>query len=378
MKATEEANATTVRQLMALVRASLWQVPADTVPFEDNAADWDAIGSLSLKQTVAILAIEGAMTLPPELQPPKEWMRKAWGYMERNRRTHVLVDGCTAEAFRRLKEGGICPVLLKGQGYARYYAKPTLRQCGDVDIYVGEDDFLRAYELSREAGWEEKREFKAEAKHYECLLRDVAIELHQRAGELPWSGGDNRFRRWSRDELGKGETSVNIDGEEIGTGTALFNMILVLMHLYLHFLSGGIGLRQICDWTMIMHAHYGSVDLRELDARLREFGLRDAWRLFAPIAVEKLGLPEEECPLYSAKLRKRAEKVLSLVMKEGNFGKYSDYGTKRPEGYLRGKLYSFGVLTRRMLTRVPAAPIGSLRYYCNYVVKGVGRVMSGG
>lgn len=375
MKATDKADATTVRQLLALVRAALWQVPADTIPFEGSATDWDAIGELSLKQTVAIPAIEGAMTLPPALQPPKEWMRKAWGYAERNRRTHVLVDGCAAEVFRRLKEAGISPVLLKGQGYARYYAKPTLRQCGDVDIYVGEEDYQLAYELSRKAGWEEKKEFNAEAKHYECRLRDVSIELHQRAGDLPWGREDRRFREWSRRELGKGETIVDLDGEEIATGTALFNMIFVLMHLYLHFLSGGIGLRQICDWTMIMHAYHGSVDLSELEERLKEFGLLYAWRLFAPIAVEKLGLPEEECPLYSAKLSKRAERVLSLVMKEGNFGKNKDYESKRPEGYLRGKMYSFGVLTRRMLTRLPVDAVAVMKYYCSYVIKGTGTVI---
>lgn len=158
----------TVSRLLSLVRASLWQVPADTAPFTGAPADWNDIGALARLQTVAPLAVEGAMTLPPHLQPPKEWLLKGLSLVERNKRTHLLLDSCVAETFTRLAEAGITPVLLKGLAYARAYPKPTLRQCGDIDIYVGEDSYHRAYEASRRYGWESPYKFLPGEKHYAC------------------------------------------------------------------------------------------------------------------------------------------------------------------------------------------------------------------
>lgn len=45
-----------------------------------------------------------------------------------------------------LRKAGIEPVLLKGQGLSRYYPTPELRQCGDIDIYVGEENYEKAYD----------------------------------------------------------------------------------------------------------------------------------------------------------------------------------------------------------------------------------------
>lgn len=61
-----------VCQLISLVRASLWQISVDYQPFIDYPPDWDIIGKLSLQQTVCVLAVTSAMSLPSDIQPPKE------------------------------------------------------------------------------------------------------------------------------------------------------------------------------------------------------------------------------------------------------------------------------------------------------------------
>lgn len=359
------------RQVLALTRAALWQKPVDTAPFRESRADWEAIGTLALRQTVAMLAISAAMTLPPELLPPAAWLGKGYGYMERNRRTHRLVDECVAEAVSRLEEEGIETVLLKGQAYARCYPRPELRQCGDIDLYTGEENYRKAYEATRRLGWESKEEFRAEAKHYGCTLRGVRVELHRVAAQLPLRSADRVMYEWSRRRLSPRPRRVGTGGAEVAVPSPIFDVVFVFVHLYLHFLSSGIGLRHLCDWVMLMHTHAGAIDREELERVLGKSGLLRGWRMLAPIAVEHLGLPAEECPLYSAAYSRKAGKVLRMVMSEGNFGRYSRGRGKRPDGYLRGKLYSLRLLTGKMITRAGIDPVNAGRCYVRFLSGGL-------
>ncbi len=138
------------KQLLSLVRSSLWNAPIDISLFSDHPVNWDSIGRIAMQQTVGILAMQAALSLPDDLLPPKEWIRKAYSIIERNRRTHNLVDKCAAEAVSKLRTAGINSVLLKGQAYARAYQSPTLRQCGDIDPYVGNDNYFTAFKAANE------------------------------------------------------------------------------------------------------------------------------------------------------------------------------------------------------------------------------------
>ena len=282
------------------------------------------------------------------------------------------MDGCVAEAFRRLKDAGVTPVLLKGQAYSRHYPQSSLRQCGDIDIYVGESNYYPAYEAACRFGWESKEKFVPDVKHYGCYLRNVRIELHRLAGKFPSRSVNSRFQEWSRRQLLSGLNSTVIEGEEIQLPTPVFDVVFVFMHLYLHFMNSGIGLRHICDWVMLLHAHSEVLDRQELKARLEDFRLLKAWRLFTPIAVEQLGLPETECPFYSPQYRKKSTKIFAFILKEGNFGKYtSDSCTRRPDGYLSGKLYSFRRHSNKMLSCLPLDPVTITGCYGNFLFKGV-------
>lgn len=365
----------TVSQLLSLVKASLWQAPADTAPFTGTSADWDGIGALAMLQTVAPLAVEGAMTLPPHLQPPKEWLLKGFALVERNKRTHRLLDSCVAEPFTRLAEAGITPVLLKGQAYAQAYPNPILRQCGDIDIYVGEDNYRRAYEASRRYGWESPYKFTPTEKHYACYLRDVKIELHRNAAQLNSQKANRLFNQWSAGQLTAGRQSIIIGGEPVAVPSPMFDVVFSFAHLFTHFFKGGIGLRQICDWTMLLHTRADSIDRQELERLLKDFRLLRTWRIFTPIAVEHLGLPPDQCPFYSPKYSRKAEMALSFIMREGNFGQGKHPVMKRPQGYITGKAYSFMVSTSRLYSKLRIDPATIMAFHAGFIRNGIRRVL---
>lgn len=363
------------KQLLSLVRSSLWNAPIDISLFSDHPVNWDSIGRIAMQQTVGILAMQAALSLPDDLLPPKEWIRKAYSIIERNRRTHNLVDKCAAEAVSKLRTAGIKSVLLKGQAYARAYQSPTLRQCGDIDLYVGNDNYFTAFKAANEFGWECEEKFLPEAKHYGCNLYGVRIELHRIAGLLPTKKINQKFQEWSQNQLTTNNKSIKICNEGINVPSPIFTVIFVFLHLYLHFLSGGIGLRHLCDLTMLLHAHYKDINDAELEKRLREFGLLRGWKLFSSIAVSQLGLPKSECPLYTDTNPKLSNKILSFILKEGNFGRASHLKSNRPKGYIAGKIYSFIQNSKRMSSKFSVDPNTILLNYGSYIYKGTHRVI---
>ncbi len=362
-------------QLASLVKYSLWNIPIDRRLYIDFPVDWDAIGRMAMEQTVGILVTEAALSLPEDLLPPKEWIRNAYSINERNRRTHKLLDWSVAEVVSKLKAEGIETVLLKGQAYARAYPSPSLRQCGDIDIYVGNENYYSAYKVVNGLGWDDEEKFMPEAKHYGCNLNGVRIELHRIAGILPTQKANRKFQEWSQQQLFLKNSIIEIGGEKISIPSPIFTVIFVFMHMYLHFLNGGIGLRQICDWTMLLHAHHKEIDTEELEKLLKDFRLLRGWKLFSPIAVNYVGLSEEECPLYSNNYPKQSFKILSFILKEGNFGRASQDKSKRPDGYLAGKIYSFCRNSSRMKSKVTIDPHTILLSYSSYIFRGLKRVL---
>lgn len=365
----------TVSQLLALVRASLWQTPADAQPFTADAADWEAIGTLALRQTVVLLTIEGAMTLPASLQPSKAWLHNARSYTLRNLRTYALLNTSVAEATDLLRSAGFHPVLLKGQAYAHYYPRPELRQCGDIDFYVGEDDYRPASEATQRFGWESREPFIPTNKHYGCSLHGIRIELHRVAALLAFPLANRRFQTWSRRQLAGTLCQVSIGGKDIATPSPLFDVVFVFLHLYHHFINSGIGLRHLCDWAVLLHAHHDRIDQQELQRLLRSFGLLRAWRTFAPIVVDYLGLPATECPLYTTRSAKQADKILAVILREGNFGHYSPSVSRKRRPYFLRKLHSFAFHSRRTFSLFPLAPASFAAYYCRFLYGAARKVL---
>lgn len=364
-----------VLQLLSLVRASLWRLPPELGPFIKYPANWDEIGRLSMQQTVGALTIESAFSLPSEFAPPKPWINKGMVFLERNRRTHSLLDHCITDVFAKLKEADISPILLKGQAYARAYPHPALRQCGDIDIYVGERAYRHAYEATVQYGWESDVRFVPDAKHYSCSFNGARIELHRVAAQLPSRKANRKFQKWSREQIVNGEHKFLIDGNSIPVPTPLFDVVFVFTHMFYHFMSSGIGLRHICDWTMLLHKHYNSINQCELEKCLRDFKLLKAWRLFSPIAVDILGLPASECPFYSPKYCRKSDEILSFIFKEGNFGRAKQKKTKRPEGYISGKFYSFIKQTQSQYSKFIIDPLTVIRYHNSFVYKGIRAIL---
>lgn len=355
--------------LLQMVRSALWGTPVPDIP-ED--LDWSTVIRLAKEQTVAGLLADSIGRLPQDIVPDYQCIRQLHLYIAQNIRAHSLMNAKIAETDRVLRAGGILPVLLKGQGIALNYPDPLLRQCGDIDLYIGKENYSKAIGLLQDA-YGSDADNSENMKHFHLDSDGLSIELHRVADNIPGFFRNRRFYRWTSANLRKPHVrNVSVGGNVVAVPPVQYDVIYILNHAWHHFLNGGVGLRQICDWTMLLHRHPDSIDAVQLEKDLKSFGLLKVWQIFSWIAVNILGLPASECPLYTDKYARSAEMMFGFIMKEGNFGYHGnpDRGP-RPKGYASGKLYTFRNVFGRHFRIFRIYPAKVLQISFHYIRNGI-------
>lgn len=366
------------RQFFALLRSGLWDTPADAALFS-GPADWDAILTHAARQTVTGLVAAGVASLPAALRPPAPVADKLRGIVTAGIRSHALLNRTLTGIVELLRSNGIRSVLLKGQGVAANYAEPVLRICGDIDLYTGREDYVRAGALVR--GWNaaEGGEEAAESiKHYHFVHGGVKVELHRIAEQLPLPWRNAAFQRWTCRHLHGDRLRTAVIGDTtVFLPPVNFDALYIFNHAWHHFSQGGgIGLRQLCDWVRYLHTFRDEIDRTALRRDLRAFGLWRPWQVFSVIAVDTLGLPREEYPFYTGRYVRKAARVMKMIEAEGNFGFCDVSRTPRPGGYVAGKLHSLRWMCRRYARLFPLLPAEITVAWGNFLYIGIRQVVA--
>ena len=272
---------------------------------------------------------------------------------------------------KEMRENGIEPILLKGQGIAQYYPNPDFRQSGDIDIYLGEQNFEKGCEVIKSfASAEDRRTVKQTKKHLQIYKGKVPIELHCYSDIYFPKKLDRIYQEISNEGIAKSPIEVELAGYTVNTPSLNFNVFYIFNHLWHHFIYEGVGLRQICDLCVLLHRFHGQIDYDYLQRTLKRMGLMKPWKIFGYIVVDKLGLPEDEYPFYDKNNRRIKEKVYRIVMQEGIFGHENNKGHNPPKGYLVGKMHSVAFITIRNMRILFLFPKDSLRRIAALFVEG--------
>ena len=362
------------KQFFILLRTGLWGGEANTADFPENT-DWKAIFSLARQQTVEAIICDGLATLPANLQPEPALLYRWYAYTVKIEQSHELLNQRLLEIITFLQSEGLHPVLLKGQGIAQNYPIPNHRHCGDIDIYLNEKEYKTGYEAVQKLDINPEDEPDS-IKHYHFKFKGVDIELHRMAAHLNNPIRNKRFQRWAKQHL----SDINLRRCNIGKVEVLlppvnFDILFIFIHTFHHFIFGGVGLRQLCDWAICLHRFNSDIDLKILKQTLKSFGLVRAWNIFGFVAVKYLGLPEAEMPFYIKQNPKTAEKILSVILKDGNFGYYGR--TSKPSKiYLIKKLQSLIYIQKRLCQLFYLFPKETVTYSIMHFIIGIRQVLT--
>ena len=375
------------QQFLELLRSGLWGKPADASIFQGEI-DWNTILRLAKEQTVQVLVANGIETLPKELWPPKVVIFKLMEVRTKTAKMHLLLNSVLAKITSALNAEGIPSVLLKGQGLAQNYLIPESRICGDIDLYVGEENINRAYDiiaaLSNEPQ-EPEEGLTGKEKHRHAKVDGVVVEIHRKAATTHTARKARLMTIWTNESLNSHFNdgtlpTINFNQVPVTVPSANFNSIFILYHAANHMLQGGIGLRQLCDWATYLSKHHSEINQKELKTILKRFNMMSVWKEFGRFAVNILGLDPEYLPLAPRNLNstKGTEFILTDIFATGNFGHYrqlSPVPTEAP--FLKRKWLNGMVSTKRFASMIKLFPGFTISYSLGWYRKAFKRLFQG-
>ena len=142
-----------------------------------------------------------------------------------------------------------------------------------------------------------------------------------------------------------------LEGVSVAMMSPTQNAFHVFVHLWHHFLQVGIGLRQICDWMLILKRDENSIDWADIYEYVRKMDAERAWCAFYGLTVKYLGLELTNVPEWMQKWSERdVDEIVKDVLKQGNFGQYGESMKQRKfkSGLLKN-IGSFAALGCRLM-----------------------------
>ena len=332
MKSTETV-------LFNIIKSGLWD---STYDIPSDFSDWN--GLLSFAQHQAVLGLTAKALLSNKVtvaHMPNNVRLKLKSFIVSNVITSNHIDEVLVKVMSAMQANEIHPILLKGIGLAKNYPFPEIRQCGDIDLYVNGSDAEKTYDVLKTITSRiDDREYLTCGKHYTAVCENVEIEIHRHICIHVLKKYKTRFESYAAKGLYQDLQQIEVSGVKVDTPEITFNAYYIFEHAFEHFMTSGVGLRQLCDWMMFLHKNADKIDRDYLHSILIDLDMMKPWQTFGALLVDYLGMPAEEFPFYTSEVK--TAKVLNFILADGNFGKNSWYYKSTSRFFLVKKLKSFG------------------------------------
>lgn len=311
------------------------------------AADWEAIYTLALRQTVCGICYDALCRLPDALLPPApllaRWAARVGAVEAANRRMRVALS----ELVAALRERGLHPVVQKGLSVARYYPEPDLRECGDIDLCLPAAEIPAAVDFARSLG--QSVEIHADGSR-SFAFRGFLVELHSRLIGLSAPGARRRLAAIVDRHAADPRLSADLPSP-----APLVELLLLDVHIMRHAFGTGIGLRQICDYVRAADRLRGHYDPAEFARACADLGIARWTALLHAFAVRHLGASPEALPPsgYKSDRNLPVSTLMDIIITGGNFGRHPGAAAAPVRG---SKLHTLTMLLRRGRFALSLAP----------------------
>lgn len=290
----------------------------DSLSLVPSAAEWSMLYGLAVKQAVAGVCFCGVQRLPKEQKAglpeslKMQWLSLAARIQQQN---EVMNRKC-AEVYEAIRSKGFDSVVLKGQGVARLYnfndKLGLYRQSGDIDVWLWKE------------GVSLKENRKEVIRFARTILPDATgaehhvavdwigteVELHYEPAYFCNPFTNRRFRKWFCEY---DKRLFRISDYGFGVPDAEFNRVFLLAHAFRHYMSEGLGLRQVMDYYFLLQNIKVNHDHDNLIKRLGMARFEKAMKWVIGYVFE--GKDGEDG-------RKYGKMLLWHIMEGGNFGMY--------------------------------------------------------
>lgn len=301
-----------------------------------NETEWGELYAMAKKQSLVGVCFAGVQKLQLQRQEPPEMLYLTWMGMAAKiqQRNEVVTKQC-AELQAKLSADGFKSCILKGQGVASLYSEHLrgLRLSGDIDVWVDGG-------FEKVNSWVQRTSptDKINMHHIQLdVFTDTEIEVHY-VPFIHHSPFKQKILSAFYEETKDACTKVEQSGKLVTPSTE-FNLVFLLLHIFHHFLTEGVGFRQVMDYYFVLRdaqtKGYTSTssaqalefqkvsEVQEVVSRLGldRFASALMWVLCS--VFENSQTPQTFQALWTPN-EKDGRIVLERIMMQGNFGKQAD------------------------------------------------------
>ena len=252
-----------LQMLRCLAAYRSGQAQAVCVPGMTDA-EWNALYEQCIQQKIESIVFDtlwkSTAFCGSNTSLRQKWKQRAMLQTARQTAHSIrIVEICAA-----LRQAGVPYVLVKGLLCRQLYQRPDLRISGDEDLLIHASDRERAHQALQQAGMVPLPGMQeGDVTHWGDPVTALHIELHSflfsSAGRPEETWMNTYFDR----QLAQAVT-VSVPGGSVDTFTPTVHFFFLIAHALKHFLTGGFGIRTLCDMVSFAEQYALQIDCSEV------------------------------------------------------------------------------------------------------------------
>lgn len=223
------------------------------------AEEWKVLYDMAKKQSLIGICFAGVQNLtinhPSFIIHLNELLRLQWmGMAAKIQQRNEVVNRQCVELQVKLVDDGLCSCVLKGQGVASLYSKHLrgLRQSGDIDVLMWKAGLTQKENREKVVRYAKSIDCNAhDAEHHIAveMFPNTEVEMHFCPSYLCNPFANKRMQKWffDYDKSRFVETKLSFCMPD-----AEYNLVFMLSHTFRHYMSEGVGLRQLMDYYFVL------------------------------------------------------------------------------------------------------------------------------
>lgn len=307
--------------------------------------EWKQLFLFLQQQSLLGVALPMLKTLPREQCPTGDLPLVWYTLGDRLRLMNADLNRKCVEVSQWFEEHGFHTCILKGQGNAAMYPDPSLRNSGDIDVWLWprtvNGERLVGTLLSKTSLKKRRAEIlkfvRASLGEQDVFYHHVdfpmfegtEVEVHFMPTWMNSYFNNDRLQRFLEAEAEASftnETSIGA-GQVIHTPTWVMNVVFQLIHIQKHLFAEGIGLRQVMDYYYLLLRRGSEDECQKVLDVVHDLGLDTFLASLQWVLQQVFGLKDEY--LIGVTDSENGTLLLGEILSGGNFGKFganSDIG----------------------------------------------------
>ncbi len=209
-------------------------------------------------------------------------------------------------------------VIIKGLACAVYYPDPLMREMGDVDFLVKQEDIKRANEALIKNGFQLVKE--SHVCHFVYTANNCRYEMHFEPSGIPDDFQGEKIREYLKNAIDCA-VEINTTFGTVCVPDKFCHGLILLLHMSHHLFGEGIGLRHLCDWAVFSSKMNQQEFCEIFEKKLKAIGIWKFACVMTQLSSQYLSSPQKEiCNIFDGEA---LHPLISDILSSGNFGQKS-------------------------------------------------------